>query len=176
MVLAVMSSSSFFRDRPGSISESAYRLSTNCSQCSITKCLADTVSRIFALALAMVPNQLRSCDTANDTFGNVSFVMRTGIPAPSIFLLANEDNVVIAIGVSIAVAVAAVLALVVQGFFAMAVPLYLFYSALVVVIFLAARWLATSNGPLFRDLGSLLNDLVGGLLSTHNDLLAHRFL
>ena len=85
------------------------------------------------------------------TFGQVPTVVWAHITAvPGILLFMDEDNIVVAVRVSVMPAIAAIFTFVVVAFVATATAVDLFDPALVVVVFLSARF-TTRNLAIFGD-------------------------
>jgi hypothetical protein len=140
--------------------------------------LADVVARVFSLLLSMMPDELSSSNSAKDAFSNVPTVVRALVTSPSVLLLANENNVVVAVGIAVSVTVAAIQALLITGLLGLTINVYLFNFALIVIVFLLPflpTGFTTRNGSLFGNLRTV-NNLILRLFTTHDDLLAHGLL
>jgi len=87
----------------------------------------------------MMPDQLCSGDSANDTLSDMSFVVRTGVPAPRVLLFVDIYHVLVAVITTVAMAVTAILSLFVIRFIALSTPVDFLDFAFVVVVLIPLR-------------------------------------
>jgi hypothetical protein len=110
---------------------------------------------IFAFLLPAMAEKLGCSNSSDDAFGQVSTVVWAYITAvPGILLLVDEDNIIIAVCVSVMPAIAAIFTFVVVALVAAPTAVDLFDPALVVVVLLPARF-ATCNLSIFGDCRAL---------------------